>query len=252
MYYADQGFEVFATVFETAAITMVRNAVAAACVRFRGGDEACITAGVSLASYTEQHPERNPGVAARALSGEPYILGNLAGLSEEFRTFLVHEPLWELAAMILRTDVVDVVYHFAQVIRKPARIGPAVSWHRDYPNTYVCSRTSNFVRLLVALDDMSYVNGGTGIVPESHLIDDEEVWRRRDLAENGGGAVYPTMEAGQVLAIHPKAVHGGGPNRSPSDRDLLVTQFGVRSAELIHRADAEYLTLCGREEFLAG
>jgi hypothetical protein len=53
------------------------------------------------------------------------------------------------------------------------------------------------------------------------------------------------------LAIHSKLIHGGGPNRSKRDRDLLAVQFAARRAKLMHSAEEfETLTLCNRDEMV--
>jgi phytanoyl-CoA hydroxylase len=247
MGYAADGFALFDAVHSQDELDQVRQAVQAASQRFRAGDEACVAAGVSLADYTRSHPERNPGVTPEAVAGEPYMLGNLAGLDPAFRRAIAHPALWQLAARLLGVEPEQVVYHFSQVVRKLARVGPALSWHRDYPNTYVCSGASEFLRLVVPLASVSAQNGGTGIVCGSHQVSDEVARAEDAQTHDGVGAVYPDFAAGQIFALHPKVIHGGGPNRTDVDRDMLVIQLGRAGAPMRSTALGEHLSLCTRE-----
>jgi ectoine hydroxylase-related dioxygenase (phytanoyl-CoA dioxygenase family) len=241
------GYEVFRGVVDQNSMAEVALAVHKACVLFRES-EAQRSAGISLSEYMEQHPDRNPGVTREGLADEPYILGNLAALDVRFRRLIVQESLWQLAASLLSVQFADVVYHYAQVVRKPGRIGPALSWHRDYGNTYISTDGPYFVRLLIPVQGMGQENGGTGVVSRSNLISEGLLGEGNQ--ESGFGAVYPSLSSGDVLALHSKTVHGGGTNRSATDRDLLAIQFGVLGARLLHSADGESLTLTNRDAFL--
>jgi ectoine hydroxylase-related dioxygenase (phytanoyl-CoA dioxygenase family) len=161
------GYEVFRGVVDQNSMAEVALAVHKACVLFRES-EAQRSAGISLSEYMEQHPDRNPGVTREGLADEPYILGNLAALDVRFRRLIVQESLWQLAASLLSVQFADVVYHYAQVVRKPGRIGPALSWHRDYGNTYISTDGPYFVRLLIPVQGMGQENGGTGVVSRSN------------------------------------------------------------------------------------
>lgn len=86
---------------------------------------------------------------------------------------------------------------------------------------------------------MSVSNGGTALVPGSHLA--------RDASSEH--SVCPEVPAGYGLAIHSALLHGGSPNRSEDARDALVVQFGHRASTLRHYAP-ETLSLASREVFL--
>ena len=120
----------------------LKQALGRACARFRAGDPAIIADGVALAEYIRQRPDRSPGVLPEDAANEPYIIGNIAGQGVAFRRFLANEALWVLAANLLDVRREDIVYHYGQVLRKPAHIGPALSWHRDYANTYIFTQGS--------------------------------------------------------------------------------------------------------------
>ena len=156
-----------------------------------------------------------------------------------------------LAAQLLETDGDEVVYHFSSINRKPAMIGPGVGWHRDYANEYVSTAGPFFVRLMVPLDLMCEENAGIGVVPGSHTISDQDASSGRSVEQEPEHAIYPNLIPGDVLAIHSKLVHGGGPNRSGRDRQVLVVQFGRRGAAMLHfSAQSEYLTLCPRSKMV--
>jgi hypothetical protein len=249
--FEDDGFEVFVKQLDPGHLINLKDVVDRVCDRFRAENPDCLANCVALADYTRQHPERNPGVDPDVLKSEPYILGNLIGLDPAFCDFLSDDALWHLAARLLQVDTAEVVYHYAQVIRKPALVGPALSWHRDYANSYVSTDGPHFIRLLIPLQESAEENGGTCVVPKSHAISDEEALRREGMEENGDGSVCPHLSSGDVLAIHSKLVHGGNPNRSKRDRDVLAVQFAVQSARILHSAkDFEALTLCSRNEML--
>ena len=248
MPYHQHGFEIFSAVFDLDTVESLRRAVERVCARYRDGDELCVSNGVSIKDLTERRPERNPGVDIEALTTEPFILGNLAQLDSEFGRFLGLQPLWNMAAQALDLPVDEVVYHLSNITRKPPGIGPAIAWHRDYPNKYICTERADFVRLLVPLHDMSPANGGIGIVPSSHQIEDEEARQTIDICNSDATAVYPVLAAGDTLALHPKVIHGGGPNRSACARDVLIVQFGNKQARLLCSSDDEYMLLWGRED----
>jgi hypothetical protein len=249
MSFVQDGYEIFANFIDVETIRRIKEATARACQRFRDGDAYCLRGSVALGDYTRSRPYRNPGVSAATVDREPYIIGNLAGLGINFRRFLSQKSLWNLAAQLLATHPDDVAYHFSSVNRKPAMIGPAVSWHRDYANEYVSTIGPFFLRLMIPLDPMSAVNAVVGIVPGSHAIGDEDAARSNDTETKNASAIYPNLFPGDVVAIHSKLVHGGGPNRSHCDRELMVIQFGRLSASMLHfSAESEYLTLCVRSE----
>ena len=87
---------------------------------------------------------------------------------------------------------------------------------------------------------MSARNGGTAVVPGSHIQTDTPVET----------ALYPDVAPGSCLALHSATLHGGSPNRSEQERDVIVIQFGLCSSILRCQAD-ETLSLSTREDLLA-
>lgn len=212
--------------------------------RYRAGDVAVVADGVSIASATSRHPDRNPGVIADSWDSEPFILGNPVAHEPRFSLIFTNARLWASAADLLKSGIPEIVLHMSNITRKPAGIGPAIGWHRDRTNTYFAVADGKMVRLLLPLQEMSQSNGGTAIFPRSHGANSTSA------ADMDKSAVAcPLVRAGDALALHSSVLHGGVPNRSALDRDVIVLQFGVRSSELLYSAD-EALALCGLEEVI--
>ncbi len=162
----------------------------------------------------------------------PFIIGDPPSFSPEFLPILTARSLWSLAAALLNTD--SPVYHFSNVTIKPPHFGPRMSWHRDFPNRYICPQTSRFLRALIALDDTDQENGCPEVVAGSHLISDDEVRAGRGATAPADGAVVAVdCRRGDVIFLHPKCLHGGGPNRSIRTRRVMVVQFGPADAPLV-------------------
>ncbi|WP_074302234.1 MULTISPECIES: phytanoyl-CoA dioxygenase family protein [Paraburkholderia] len=85
---------------------------------------------------------------------------------------------------------------------------------------------------------MSASNGGTGVVPGSHLVKDDST----------DDAIWPTVFAGTGLAIHSATLHGSSPNRSEQERDIIVIQFGWSRSCLRSRAQ-DVLSLASLDDF---
>lgn len=248
MPYPQTGFAVLPAVFPQEAISLLREAVGDLCLRYRNDDPAVVANAVSLSALTQAKPQRNPGVSPADAAGQAFIIGDLLALDRRFLDFVQDARLWAIAADCLEIGEDRVVFHFSNVTRKPPLTGPSIAWHRDYANTYFCPVEPDFVRLLVPLQAMSLENGGTGVVPGSHREGDRRA-RCKLSADVPVDAVFPALEAGDVLAIHPKVVHGGPPNRGTGQRDLLVFQFGKKDAPLRFEAK-EHLSLVTRGELL--
>lgn len=211
--------------------------------RFQTGEHGVVAAGVSLASAARRHPERSPGILAAEWENEPYIIGDLIELEPRFVRLFSAPAIWQCAAELLGCPEKDVIYHFSNITRKASGIGPAVGWHRDSDNAYFSAADCRTFRLLLPLQPMSEVNGGTSVVPGSHLLPvDGDV---PDIA----APICPPVAPGSGLALHAEVLHGGSPNRSTVERDVLVLQFGVRSSELLYEAK-EVLSLADREGFM--
>ncbi|WP_081586812.1 phytanoyl-CoA dioxygenase family protein [Alloalcanivorax dieselolei] len=206
--------------------------------RHRAGEEAMTRKAVSVASVTSQHPDRNPGVEAGHWEAEPFIIGDLIAHDERFSEIIASLPIWKCACLLLECDLPDVIFHLSNLTLKPAGVGPAIGWHRDAGNTYFSTVDGRTIRFLLPLHAMSERNGGTALIPGSH---------RSSREYSSSGETFPSVPPGSGLVLHSQVLHGGYPNRSVENRDVVVLQFGVRSSELIHKGN-EHFSLCDYED----
>ncbi|MEO8205524.1 MAG: phytanoyl-CoA dioxygenase family protein [Chthoniobacterales bacterium] len=209
-----------------------------------------IMKGLKEVCYVSQlKAHRNPGLNPSDTS-VPFIIGELPALSTSLKRIILNESLWTWAAELLGSD--RVIYHFSNVTRKPAHIGPNITWHRDYPNQYICTRDSrHFFRVLIPLEAMIRENGCTEAVAQSHLISDEEAVRQNEIKCRIPSEETIALEVnpGDAVAIHSKLFHGGRENRSAKDRNLIVVQFGVETEDYLYR-NAELYTGFNRQQML--
>jgi len=244
-----QGFEVFAQSLNGSVLSELKKATEELCARFRLGEKDLLAHSVSIREVMEANPHKNPDVSVDSVENEPFIIGNLCQFDRRFIRGILQPKLWEIAALILQKPVQELVYHFANITRKPAGIGPAISPHRDFPNQFICPGQSNFVRLLIPLEPMCSGNGGTGIEVGSHMISDQDALNVA-MPETGSlDLFYPELEPGDVLAIHPRVIHASPPNRSECDRCVFIVQFGTKGA-LMRHCDDEALSLLTVDEML--
>lgn len=243
MNYSRQGFAIIEKVLCERDLLMARALVANLVERHRRRDPFVQAESVSLATVTRQHPQRNPDMDFCNMEDEPFIIGNLISLDTRFARLFCIEALWITAARFLRCTPGEVVFHFANVTRKPALNGPAIGWHRDADNAYFSSNDHRTLRLLLPLEQMSINNGGTSIVTGSHLPG------ARQTTDDENLVCIPIVVPGSCLALHSQVLHGGSPNRSASERDVIILRFGVITSELKHHAD-EVLSLSGRDSFI--
>ncbi len=243
MSFENQGFSVIEGVWSAAELSVATELVATLIERHRAGEFEVIRESVSVASVTRQHPSRNPDVIADQMEFEPFIISNLIALEPRFAQLLSAPALWQCASELLNCPLDEVAFHFSNITRKPAYNGPAVGWHRDARNTYFSSEDHRTIRIILPLQKMSRDNGGTEIISGSHLnsispadISDSEI-------------SCPTVLPCSCLVIHAEVLHGGSSNRSDSERDAIIVQFGVTSSKLLYQSD-EVLSLSNREGFL--
>lgn len=246
MSFNDCGYRIFPQLFLPSEIERLRMAF----------DEICRTVrpdsplwGMSC-SLTALNEHRNPGVLPREIEQVPFIVGGLPALSPVFASFLLQEPLWAAAQECLGSK--EIVYHFSNVTRKPARIGPNFSWHRDYGNAYLSPTDSGkFFRALIPFEPMDEENGCTMGLPGTHLVTDEvalaERPKKADDLQGHEGIIPFILQPGDLLAIHSKLVHGGKENRSSRERNLMVVQFGIKTEDYLFFNQELFTGLARRE-----
>jgi phytanoyl-CoA hydroxylase len=234
MDFLEKGFQFFPQLLGRDTVAAAREEVERLCERARRGD----LDGAYPLSGLKAH--RNPGISTEDLGTEPFLLPALPAVSEVFTGILLQQNLWDAATEVLQTK--DVVYHFSNITRKPARIGPNMTWHRDYPNQYICPKNAeHFFRLLIPLEEMDLENGCTLAVPQTHLVTDElaaQEEKRKDFPIEDAEEL--TGKAGDAFAIHSKVVHGGTENRSNRERNLMVVQLGVKTDDHLYWAEERF------------
>lgn len=175
-----------------------------------------------------------------ALTGDSiFIVGDPARFDEVFAKTLQDAALVAAATALLGVD--EAAVHFMNVTIKNPGFGRSISWHRDYPNGYFCTRDSSFVRLMICLDGMSVESGATCFDAGTHRISDQEAQQQK---MNGNwpspdpaNTVTVQCDPGQIVAIHPKVLHGGGMNTGSGMRRNLILQIGTLGAEPMTHAN---------------
>jgi hypothetical protein len=236
--YSVHGYTLVPAIFDSAGLHTLQQLANGLVTRHRSGDPKVCANTLSIAAAFRSQPERNPGIEPAQWEREPFIISDLVAIEPRFATLFANDRMWYSVAEMLECSVADVVFHFCNLTRKPPMAGPAISWHRDAKNTYFAAEDGRTLRLLIPLQSMSTSNGGTGVVPGSH----------RDKDAGIDNAIWPTVCAGSGLAIHSETLHGGSPNRSGQERDIIVIQFGWRSSCLRFRAQ-DVLSLASLESF---
>ncbi|HCK81069.1 MAG TPA: phytanoyl-CoA dioxygenase family protein [Candidatus Competibacter sp.] len=248
MTFLAQGFEVVEELLDSEQLALAREATADLIDLFRRQDPDVLAEGLSIGAITERKPYRNPGVNFERLAFEPYLIGNLMALDHRFFQVFATRKLWSAATHLLDCAESAAVFHFSNLTRKPAHYGPALGWHRDCDNTYFVPTDDRMIRFLLPLQRMTQANGGTALVPKSHLGNSFRSNQPPSEPEPED-IFYPSVNPGAALVVHSKLVHGGAPNRSAQDRDVLVIQFGIAGSSLRFQAD-ETLSLANRDAFL--
>ncbi|MEF9897543.1 MAG: phytanoyl-CoA dioxygenase family protein [Pseudomonas sp.] len=220
-------------------LALARSLVGRLTERYRQGDVAALLAGVSISDAGRRNPQRNPGVDPEQWTQEPFIIGDLLALEPCFARLFSRESIWNCVAKLLDCMPSELLFHFSNLTRKPGMAGPAIGWHRDAQNNYFASEDGRTVRVLIALEHMSTENGGTAVVPRSHM----------DALAGIEDALCPEVSPGSCLVLHSATLHGGTPNRSGRERDVIVMQFGLRSSSLRCQA-SECMALSSRDELL--
>ncbi|MET3498091.1 phytanoyl-CoA dioxygenase family protein [Variovorax boronicumulans] len=178
---------------------------------------------------------RRDDVQAQAVGDAIFILGEPCAFDPMFDALLDHPAIRDAARTLLASDALTV--HFMNVTIKHPRFGRSIGWHRDFPNDYICPASSGFVRLMLCLDGMEEAMGATRFLPGSHRLSDAEALREKSEgtpprpSDDEGMALECT--AGDLVAIHPKVLHGGGINRSDRMRRNVVLQIGLASEPLV-------------------
>lgn len=239
-YFKEQGYCVLHDVLSANQVAVAQNLTRGIIARYKKGEASVLSGGVSLAAVTAQYPNRNPGVTDRQCGDEPYIIRDLMAIEPEFGGILASRRIWECLSDLLGCRLNEVVFHFANLTRKPKLRGPGIGWHRDAANKYFYTDDQRILRLLLPMQMMSKTNGGTEVVAGSHRSEDENM--------SIDARTCPVVRPGEGLVLHPYVLHGGDSNRSNKERDVLVFQFGLKSS-IVSRRTEERLSMYGYEYF---
>jgi phytanoyl-CoA hydroxylase len=190
------------------------------------------------------------GVSTEQVGDAIFIIGDLPSFDAAFLDLIAAPNMIDLVKQVLGTE--DIRYHFSNVTMKQAHVGSSISWHRDYPNRYICPKHASFVRAMICLDGMTEATGATEFLLGSHLISDEAATAARASDETSCWTrEIAVCGAGSVVLIHPKVIHGGGANRSTRHRRNIVIQWGVASDPIgKETTSAETLAGCSVEDLL--
>jgi ectoine hydroxylase-related dioxygenase (phytanoyl-CoA dioxygenase family) len=163
----------------------------------------------------------------------------------ELRDFCLHSQVPQIAAGLLNTDKVNLLYDQA-FVKEPGTDAPT-PWHNDQP--YWPVRGTQVVTLWIAFDPVTQENGGLEFIRGSHKLskwyrpwdtdesgkitelfhgdDDDQYDEMPDFAANRDqyDIVSWEMKPGDAVAFHALTVHGAPGNRR---RDLRRRAYAIR------------------------
>lgn len=193
----------------------------------------------SLLLYEKDLPaSRRDGVDGALTGASIFIVGDPVRFDGIFARTLQDAALVAAATTLLGVDQAEV--HFMNVTIKNPRFGRSIAWHRDYPNGYFCTQDSSFIRFMICLDGMSATSGATCFESGSHGISDQEARQQKQDGNRPSPDPARTCtvhcDPGQIVAIHPKVLHGGGMNTGTGMRRNLILQIGRVGAQTMVQA----------------
>ena len=136
-----------------------------------------------------------------------------------------------LRAYFGRPVVCPLAHHNCVMTKEPA-FSSDTGWHQDV--RYWSFERTDLVSGWFALGPERPENGGLRVVPGSHAMTftrdqfDEHLFFREDLPENAAlleTAVYPELEAGDLLLFHARTLHAAGRNRTGEVKMAAVFTF---------------------------
>lgn len=160
------------------------------------------------------------GVPPEATGNAIFIIGDPPSLDRRFAALALDEAILAPVRRLLGTAAISL--HFSNVTMKRGRIGSGISWHRDFPNKFICPAAPSFLRVMLCLDGMDGENGATRFRPGSHRAAAAAV-APRDQAGPIKDAFCPP---GSLVFIHPLVLHDGPPNAAARHRRNVVMQWG--------------------------
>lgn len=235
--YKQNGVEIFREIISIGKIEKLQNVVEKLLK-----DEEKVLEFISVSDVSKKQVLKDISELLNKLSKEAFIVSDLLKYDSAFLSFLKNKTLWQIAAKSLSCEEDDVLYHFCNITTKIPYFGPKIFFHRDYPNKYICPKNSSFVRLLIPLEKMSLENGGLEYIPNTHLISDEYA-RKTKVNEDEviKEKISINADAGDIIVLNPKLIHGSSMNESDKSRRVFIVQFGVKNEEYLYK-HKEYLS----------
>ena len=209
-------------------------------------DARAVTANDTLYDLEDDHSPRGPRVRR---------LKDPDRFNDAFRAMVGHRDIVEILGRLWGNAV---RYDKSKLNMKSGAGGAAVEWHQDwafYPHT-----NDDLAAVGIMIDDMTEDNGPLMVLPGSHRgpvyehFADGVFCGAIDVEQAGldlGEARALTGEAGSITIHHVRTVHGSAPNRSASERRLLLHQYTAADAWPLLGVpdyDAFRARLCSGEE----
>ncbi len=240
--YLSRGFVVSEPIFDDQWLARIGEAVDALHRRALAGEPEL----ASISVFEKDLPaKKRGGVEIEPTQNAVFILPDPSRFDPLFLSVFAQDALIAMVKDLLQASEVEI--HFANITTKSPSIGSGVSWHRDFPNEYICPETPQMLRTMICVDGMDDANGVTQFVAGTHL--DAEA-QGKTISADDGRIVAASCGAGAVVAIHPLVLHGGLPNFSRKPRRNIVIQWGKRGVPLVTSA-RESITGLGDAELVA-
>jgi hypothetical protein len=168
----------------------------------------------------QPHIDQAPFGHDEFLGAKTKRLGSLFTKSEAAQALATHPLILALAESVLLEYATNFQLNFSGVMHLEQG-ALAQNLHRDgdiYPLSHIGITT--VMPTMWALTDFHQGNGGTQVVPGSHLWDNERQAAAQEI-------ITAEMPAGSVLIYLGGTLHGGGDNRSTDPRTGLALQYSL-------------------------
>ncbi len=165
-----------------------------------------------------------------------------ASLIRRIKSPHLHSPIFARALaeptlldMVEQLIGANIRWHHTKLNAKQPSGSGHVEWHTDwgyYPHT-----NADLLEIAIAIDPATEANGCLRVLPGSHLgpaLDHTEGGRFVGAVPPGSfdrdKTVALTLEPGDISIHHVRLLHGSGPNRSDSQRRLLLQGYAAADA----------------------
>ena len=134
------------------------------------------------------------------------------------------------------------------IINRPSLEYSQARWHRDLPYQHFTSSKNIAINAIFCLDNFNLNNGGSFVLPYSHLF--EEFPTDKFVEEN---EVSINAKKGDFIIFNAMTFHRGGTNQSINDRRGVNTVYSIpyiRHQIDLHSLDFKYQLSSDDKEFL--